>query len=99
MEKIYIFATVHVDENKKVTTLLDTFSDFESAKDVAYNNIAAQRIIEKHSILGEIEYGNDINSYVPTFEFQTPKFLVKTISSFKKNTVETYRAIFECELK
>lgn len=101
-KKIYILATVHQYENGLPTTMIDVFADFNHAKDVATINANAQKKIEREGIVAEWVHNEQAckiaNYYLPAFEFVTPLFMIETRSTFREQTVTTYRAVFEQDL-
>lgn len=102
MGKIYILATVHQYENGMPTVIIDAFTDFNKAKNVAISNADAQKKIEHVGVVGEWVHDERVcelaRYFLPAFEFVKPLFMIETRSIFKERGVTTYRAVFEQEL-
>ena len=102
MGKIYILATVHQYENGMPMVIIDAFTDFNKAKNVAISNANAQNKIEREGVIGEWVHDERAceraRYYLPTFEFVKPLFMIETRSVFRESQVTTYRTVFEQEL-
>ena len=103
-KKVYILATVHqYDTNyygtATPTVMIDVFTDFNMAKNVAISNANAQKKIEREGVISEWVHDEQAcelaRYYLPTFEFVKPLFMIETRSIFRERQVTTFRTVFE----